>query len=58
LGPKPFTPSIDWSSAFVESLWWIARAWAISAVCVFVVLVALRYLTPWGRQYWRIRTMR
>ena len=29
-------------------------AWAISAVCVFVVLVVLRYLTPWGRQYWRI----
>jgi putative ATP-binding cassette transporter len=54
LGPKPFTPSIDWSSAFVESLWWIARAWAISAVCVVAVLVALRFLTPWGRQYWRI----
>jgi len=54
LGPKLFTPSIDWSNTFTESVWWIARAWAISAVCVLVVLVALRYLTPWGRQYWRI----
>ena len=54
MGPKPFTPSIDWSSAFVESLWWIAKAWGISAVCVLAVMVALRYLTPWGRQYWRI----
>jgi putative ATP-binding cassette transporter len=54
LGPKPFKPSIDWSSALVDSLWWIAKAWAISAVCVLVVLVLLRYLTPWGRQYWRI----
>jgi vitamin B12/bleomycin/antimicrobial peptide transport system ATP-binding/permease protein len=54
LGPKPFTPSIHWSNAFLESLWWIAKAWTISAICVVMVLVALRYLTPWGRQYWRI----
>lgn len=54
MGPKPFTPSIDWSRAFVDSLYWVGKAWVISAVCVLIVLVLLRYLTPWGRQYWRI----
>ncbi|MFV0494710.1 ABC transporter ATP-binding protein/permease [Mycobacterium sp.] len=54
MGPKPFTTSIDWAHTLPDSLWWTAKAWAISAVCVFAVLVALRYLTPWGRQFWRI----
>ncbi|MBS4729752.1 ABC transporter ATP-binding protein/permease [Mycobacterium sp. SM1] len=54
MGTKPFTPSIDWGHALGDSLWWIAQAWAISAACVFAVLVALRYATRWGRQYWRI----
>jgi putative ATP-binding cassette transporter len=35
-------------------MWWIARAWLISAVCVVVVLVVLRFTTQWARQYWRI----
>ncbi len=52
--PKPFKPSIDWSLAAPESLWWLARGWVIAAICVLVVLLLLRYLTPWGRQYWRI----
>jgi vitamin B12/bleomycin/antimicrobial peptide transport system ATP-binding/permease protein len=51
---QPFTPSIDWGHAVPDSLWWIARAWVISAVCVVVVLVMLRFTTTWGRQYWRI----
>lgn len=54
MGPKPFTPSIDWSTATMDSLRWLAMAWAIGAVCLLIVLVALRYLTPWGRQFWRI----
>ncbi|MGZ4529019.1 MAG: ABC transporter ATP-binding protein/permease [Mycobacterium sp.] len=54
MGPKPFKPSIDWSSAAVDSLRWVAIAWVISAVCLAAVLVAFRYLTPWGRQFWRI----
>ena len=33
---------------------WIAIAWAIGAVVVLVVLVLMRYFTPWGRQFWRI----
>lgn len=52
--PKPFKPSIDWSTAAVESLWWLAKGWVIAAACVLVVLVLLRFLTQWGRQYWRI----
>ncbi|EUA42629.1 AAA ATPase domain protein [Mycobacterium xenopi 4042] len=49
-----FKPSIDWGHALVDSLSWVAQAWAISAVCVVVVLVALRFVTPWGHQFWRI----
>ena len=52
--PELFTPSIDWASAPIDSLIWVAKAWAISAVCTVAVLVVLRYTTVWGRQYWRI----
>ncbi|OBK45562.1 ABC transporter ATP-binding protein/permease [Mycobacterium sp. 1081908.1] len=54
MGPKPFTPSINWSAAPMDSLRWVAIAWAVGAVCLLAVLVAFRYLTPWGRQFWRI----
>jgi putative ATP-binding cassette transporter len=54
LGPKPFKPSIDWSAAFSDSVRWIAIAWVIGAVCLLAALLAFRYLTPWGRQFWRI----
>jgi vitamin B12/bleomycin/antimicrobial peptide transport system ATP-binding/permease protein len=51
---KAFKPSIDWSSAAIDTIWWLAKGWVIAAVCVLVVLVLLRYVTGWGRQYWRI----
>jgi putative ATP-binding cassette transporter len=54
LAAKPFKPSIDWAAAPLDSLRWLAEAWAIAAVCVVVILVLARYLTVWGRQYWRI----
>lgn len=54
MGPKPFKPSINWSDALLDSLYWTSKAWVISAICVLAVLVLLRYSTPWGRQYWRI----
>jgi vitamin B12/bleomycin/antimicrobial peptide transport system ATP-binding/permease protein len=54
MGSKLFKPSINWSAAPMESLRWVAIAWLVSAVCLFGVLVAMRYLTPWGRQFWRI----
>ncbi|OBI51922.1 hypothetical protein A5707_12810 [Mycobacterium kyorinense] len=49
-----FKPSIDWGRALVDSLSWVGLAWAISAACVVVVLVVLRFVTPWGHQFWRI----
>ncbi len=54
MGPKPFTFSIDWANALVDSLRWTAIAWTISAICVLAALVLFRFLTPWGRQFWRI----
>ncbi|BBX44869.1 vitamin B12 ABC transporter ATP-binding protein BacA [Mycobacterium cookii] len=51
---KTFKPSIDWSAAALDSVWWLAKGWLIAAVCVLVVLVVLRFVTEWGRQYWRI----
>src|SRR5262245_20743231 len=54
MGPKLFKPSINWSTAPMESLRWVAIAWVVAAICLFGVLVAMRYLTPWGRQFWRI----
>lgn len=51
---EPFTPSIDWGHQLVPSLLWIVKAWAISAVCVVVVLALIARLTSWGRQFWRI----
>ena len=54
MGPTPFKPSINWSTAFIDSLRWLAIAWAVGAVCLLAVLIAFRYFTPWGRQFWRI----
>jgi len=49
-----FTPTLDWSSEWLTSLWWIARAWAISALATMVILVLLARFTLWGRQFWKI----
>jgi putative ATP-binding cassette transporter len=49
-----FTFSIDWGRALFLSAIWIARAWAIAAVCTLVVLVLIARYTTWGRQFWRI----
>src|ERR1700738_2957160 len=49
-----FTFSIDWGRALFLSAIWIARAWAIAAVCTLVVLVLIARYTTWGRQFLRI----
>jgi putative ATP-binding cassette transporter len=54
LDPKLFTPSIDWGAAPTDSLRWLGEAWVISAVSLLIVLTLIRFVTPWGRQYWRI----
>ncbi len=52
--PELFKPKIDWSQALPDSLRWLAIAWVISAVLLLLALVLIRFLTPWGRQFWRI----
>jgi putative ATP-binding cassette transporter len=49
-----FTPTLDWSSEWVTSLWWIAKGWAIAAVATMAVLVLIGRYTTWGRQFWRV----
>lgn len=49
-----FTPTLDWSNELWTSLWWIAQAWAISAVATMLALVGIVRFTVWGRQFWRV----
>jgi vitamin B12/bleomycin/antimicrobial peptide transport system ATP-binding/permease protein len=49
-----FTPSIDWGSEAVESVWWILGASAISAACVLLIAAALIRYTTFGRRFWAI----
>jgi putative ATP-binding cassette transporter len=49
-----FTPTLDWGSEWLVSLWWIAKAWAISAVATMVILVLIARFTLWGRQFWHV----
>lgn len=49
-----FTPTLDWSAEWLTSLWWIAKAWAISAVATMVILVLIARFTTWGRQFWKV----
>jgi vitamin B12/bleomycin/antimicrobial peptide transport system ATP-binding/permease protein len=51
---EPFTSSIDWGNELYASLIWIARAWAITAVCTMGVLVVIARFTTWGRQFWHV----
>ena len=51
---ETFTPSLDWGSELIASGLWVAKAWAIGAVCMLVVLALLARFTTWGRQFWRI----
>lgn len=54
MDPELFKPSIDWSAATMDSVTWLAGAWALSAVCVVALVAVLRYSTVWGQQFWRI----
>ena len=51
---KPFSSSIDWGNAFVDSLIWIARGWAIAAICTLTVLALIARFTAWGHQFWTV----
>lgn len=49
-----FTQSLDWGNEILASLWWVAKAWAISVVALVVVSALLARFTTWGRQFWRV----
>ena len=51
---EPFSASLDWGSAFVDSLIWIVRAWAIAALCTVSVLALIARFTTWGQQFWNV----
>ncbi len=51
---EPFSFSIDWGNALVDSLIWIVRAWAVAAVITMTVLVLIAKFTTWGRQFWTV----
>ncbi|WP_319452416.1 MULTISPECIES: ABC transporter ATP-binding protein/permease [unclassified Mycobacterium] len=49
-----FTPSFDWGNVIVDSVIWVAKAWAISAFLMLAVLALIARFTTWGRQFWRV----
>jgi putative ATP-binding cassette transporter len=49
-----FTPSLDWGTEVVGSLFWVAKAWLISAVSMSLALTVIARFTTWGRQFWRV----
>ena len=51
---EPFSSSLDWGTAFVDSLIWIVRAWAIAAFCTVSVLALIARFTTWGQQFWNV----
>ena len=51
---EPFSSSIDWGNAFVDSPICIARAWTIAAICTLSVLALLARFTTWGHQFWTV----
>jgi vitamin B12/bleomycin/antimicrobial peptide transport system ATP-binding/permease protein len=51
---ETFTPTLDWGNELVTSMLWVAKAWAIGAICVLVTLALIARFTTWGRQFWRV----
>ena len=51
---RPFTPSLNWAHALIDSLLWVGRAWLIAAVCTMAVLIILTRFTTWGREFWHV----
>lgn len=49
-----FKPSIDWGDQFAASVWWIAEAWVISAVCALALAVLLVRHATWARRFWEV----
>lgn len=51
---QTFQPTLDWGREFLNSLQWAATTFALTALCLLVVLVVLARFTEWGRQFWHV----
>ncbi|KRE33128.1 multidrug ABC transporter ATP-binding protein [Mycobacterium sp. Soil538] len=51
---ESFQPTLDWGREWASSAMWVLTAFALSAVCLGVVLVLIGRFTEWGRQFWRV----
>lgn len=51
---ESFHPTLDWGREWVSSTIWVLAAFAVSALCLGVVLVLIGRFTEWGRQFWRV----
>lgn len=51
---QTFQPTLDWGREFLNSAQWAATTFALTALCLMLVLVALARFTEWGRQFWRV----
>jgi putative ATP-binding cassette transporter len=51
---QTFQPTLDWGREFFNSLQWVATTFALTALCLLVILVVLGRFTEWGRQFWRV----
>ncbi|MEW5809813.1 MAG: ABC transporter ATP-binding protein/permease [Actinomycetota bacterium] len=51
---ETFAPTLDWSREWLASTMWVLTAFALTALCLAVVLVLVGRYTEWGRQFWRV----
>jgi putative ATP-binding cassette transporter len=49
-----WTPTLDWSNELFNSLWWVAKGWAIAAIATLLILWLIGRFTKWGRQFWYV----
>ncbi len=46
--------NLDWHAQLSDSLWWLLRAFFITAIASVAVTTVLARTTRWGRQVWRL----
>lgn len=54
MNTEAFEPSLDWSREPINSAVWVLEVFAITAICVLVILTVIGRFTAWGRQFWRV----
>jgi vitamin B12/bleomycin/antimicrobial peptide transport system ATP-binding/permease protein len=51
---ETFEPSLDWSREYLHSAIWVLEVFAVTALCLLVILALIGRFTEWGRQFWRV----